>query len=45
MYEGPFQENQMHGLGKFTDAEGVLWSGKFYNGTGPGIGRGTVVAK
>ncbi len=35
----------MHGQGTFTDTQGVTWKGKFYNGTGPGLGHGTVVAK
>ena len=35
----------MHGLGKFTDAQGVVWTGKFYNGAGPGLMQGSVVAK
>ena len=35
----------MHGAGSFTDAQGVEWKGKFYNGTGPGLAAGSVVAK
>ena len=44
-YEGSFKDNQMHGKGVYTDAQGVEWKGKFYNGVGPGLAAGTVVAK
>lgn len=39
------QDNQMHGSGTYTDAQGVEWKGKFYNGTGPGLGHAQVIAK
>ena len=45
VYVGEFKENQMHGKGLYTDPQGVEWKGKFYNGTGPGLAAGTVVAK
>ena len=44
-YEGPFVDSQMHGMGKYVDAQGTVWTGKFYNGVGPGLGHGSVVAK
>jgi hypothetical protein len=44
-YEGNFKDNQFHGSGTFTDAQHVEWKGKFYNGTGPGLSHGSVVAR
>ena len=44
-YEGNFKDNQFHGAGTFTDAQHVEWKGKFYNGTGPGLSHGSVVAR
>lgn len=35
-YEGPFVDGQMHGKGRLT-AQGVVWEGTFYMGTGPGL--------
>merc|ERR1719316_673666 len=36
-YEGEWLENRMHGKGVDVDAQGVSWSGRFYNGAGPGL--------
>ncbi|RNF08189.1 central apparatus associated protein C1a-18 [Trypanosoma rangeli] len=36
-YEGAWRANRMHGLGTYTDVNGKVWNGKFYNGTGPGL--------
>nr|CCC92146.1 conserved hypothetical protein [Trypanosoma congolense IL3000] len=37
MYDGEWRGNRMHGLGTYTDVLGKVWSGKFYNGAGPGL--------
>jgi hypothetical protein len=37
MYEGEWQQNKMHGAGKYTDANGHKWAGQFFNGAGPGL--------
>jgi hypothetical protein len=42
-YEGQWRLNRMHGEGQYTDADGVVWAGKFYNGTGPGLRKATTV--
>ncbi|CUG87740.1 Hypothetical protein, putative [Bodo saltans] len=42
-YEGQWRLNRMHGEGQYTDADGVVWTGKFYNGTGPGLRKATTV--
>ena len=35
---------EFHGAGTFTDPQHVEWKGKFYNGVGPGLSHGSVVA-
>ena len=34
---GPRVARRMHGDGKYTDADGKEWVGRFYNGEGPGL--------
>lgn len=36
-YEGDFANSTPHGQGTYTDQEGRSWSGKFHNGSGPGL--------
>ena len=36
-YVGQWRANRMHGEGTYTDSNGTVWSGRFYNGTGPGL--------
>lgn len=36
-YQGEFFANVPHGEGTYTDQEGRSWSGKFQNGSGPGL--------
>lgn len=36
-YEGSWVNSKMHGEGIYTDAEGRIWKGKYYNGNGPGL--------
>eukprot|EP00658_Telonema_sp_P-2_P052901 TRINITY_DN4123_c0_g1_i1.p1 TRINITY_DN4123_c0_g1~~TRINITY_DN4123_c0_g1_i1.p1 ORF type:complete len:113 (+),score=19.71 TRINITY_DN4123_c0_g1_i1:52-390(+) len=36
-YEGQWRASRMHGDGRYTDATGTVWVGKFYNGVGPGL--------
>lgn len=36
-YSGQWRANRMHGEGVYKDANGMVWSGRFYNGTGPGL--------
>lgn len=43
VYEGQWRMNRMHGEGQYTDTDGVVWSGKFYNGTGPGLRRASTI--
>lgn len=42
-YDGQWRNNRMHGEGQYTDRNGVLWTGKFYNGTGPGLRKAASV--
>jgi hypothetical protein len=37
VYNGQWRANRMHGEGTYTDSNGVVWTGRFYNGTGPGL--------
>ena len=37
VYVGQWRANRMHGDGVYTDCDGTVWHGKFYNGTGPGL--------
>ncbi|KPI88115.1 hypothetical protein ABL78_2802 [Leptomonas seymouri] len=39
VYCGQWRANRMHGEGVYTDAQGHIWKGKYYNGTGPGLVR------
>ncbi|CAJ1018405.1 putative MORN repeat [Leishmania utingensis] len=39
MYCGEWRANRMHGEGVYTDAQGHVWKGRYYNGTGPGLIR------
>ncbi|KAL7699022.1 hypothetical protein N2W54_002507 [Lotmaria passim] len=39
VYAGQWRANRMHGEGVYTDAEGHIWEGRYYNGTGPGLMR------
>jgi len=32
----------MHGEGTYADSNGTVWSGRFYNGTGPGLRQSLV---
>lgn len=36
-YEGSWVNSKMHGEGIYTDTEGRIWKGKYYNGNGPGL--------
>lgn len=36
-YEGNWLDSKMHGEGIYTDAEGRVWKGKYYSGSGPGM--------
>lgn len=36
-YEGNWMNSKMHGEGIYTDTEGRVWKGKYYNGNGPGL--------
>ena len=36
-YAGQWRANRMHGEGTYTDRDGLAWTGRFYNGTGPGL--------
>jgi hypothetical protein len=36
-YEGEWRCNRMHGEGTYYEPDGHAWSGRFYNGTGPGL--------
>ena len=36
-YEGDFFENNLHGQGLFKDVQGHVWTGQFFNGSGPGL--------
>eukprot|EP00796_Vickermania_ingenoplastis_P010916 gene10916-7574_t len=36
-YEGNWVDSKMHGEGVYTDAEGHVWKGKYYSGSGPGL--------
>ena len=36
-YEGEWLDNKMHGKGVYVDVHGASWSGRFYNGHGPGL--------
>jgi hypothetical protein len=38
-YVGEWRDNRMHGKGTYTSADGKLWQGTFYNGTGEGLQR------
>ncbi|KAK7196314.1 MORN repeat [Novymonas esmeraldas] len=39
IYCGQWRTNRMHGEGIYTDAQGHVWKGRYYNGTGPGLIR------
>ncbi|KPA75895.1 hypothetical protein ABB37_08074 [Leptomonas pyrrhocoris] len=39
VYEGQWRANRMHGAGVYTDAQGHIWKGKYFSGTGPGLVR------
>eukprot|EP00741_Cyanophora_paradoxa_P020551 tig00000227_g19838.t1 len=39
-YEGEWKANKMHGEGVYIDVKGVMWRGRYYNGTGPGLLQG-----
>lgn len=39
VYSGQWRANRMHGEGVYTDAQGHVWKGRYYNGTGPGLIR------
>jgi len=46
VYCGQWRANRMHGEGTYTDSNGVVWTGRFYNGTGPGLRQpGTTTTK
>lgn len=37
LLQGEWSEGKMHGQGSYTDGEGHVWEGQFYNGAGPGL--------
>ncbi|GET86433.1 hypothetical protein, conserved [Leishmania tarentolae] len=39
VYCGQWRSNRMHGEGVYTDVQGHVWKGRYYNGTGPGLIR------
>ncbi|CAC9456637.1 conserved hypothetical protein [Leishmania infantum JPCM5] len=39
LYCGQWRSNRMHGEGIYTDVQGHVWKGRYYNGTGPGLIR------
>ncbi|KAG5488359.1 uncharacterized protein JKF63_07954 [Porcisia hertigi] len=39
VYCGQWRANRMHGEGVYTDVQGHVWKGRYYNGTGPGLVR------
>ncbi len=38
-YTGQWRANRMHGEGVYRDANGTVWTGRFYNGVGPGLSQ------